>query len=264
MASGTRAGDCSMLLFEAERRLELSLHSAPRKASAFNIALRSNHYHLAHKLQLIPVCGPELLELFRGTVLTDFSLERAGLPITQEKCSKMRNISLISLASPVPHSGADVKFFKKKVGGSEVNPKPLALQGHSYQTPGDGLITQVLKSRRDPLGPHSRPISTAHTWWERQPRRSLSPTRPRSVLLGRKGSDRGLRSRELRACGVLNMEAPNLAPGKHLPSQSSGIYRGSEQLPIYRTDGTSKRERQFGLRASSWLQILARRAVINQ
>lgn len=116
IASGTGAGDCFEFLFEAERRLELRLHSALRQTSAFNIALRSNHYHLAHKLQLISVCGPKLLELFRGTALTDFSLEKAGLPITQEKCSKMRNISLISLASLVHHSGADVKFLKEGGG----------------------------------------------------------------------------------------------------------------------------------------------------
>lgn len=43
-------------------------------------------------LQLIAACGPTLLELFRGTSCTDFLLEKAGLPITPEKCSKMRNI----------------------------------------------------------------------------------------------------------------------------------------------------------------------------
>lgn len=68
-------------------------------------------------MQQISVCGPKLLELFRGTALTDFSLEKAGLPITQEKCSKMRNISLISLASLECHSGADVKIYKEEGGG---------------------------------------------------------------------------------------------------------------------------------------------------
>lgn len=68
-------------------------------------------------MQLISVCGPKLLELFRRTAPTDFSPEKAGLPITQEKCNKMRNVSLIGLASPVCHSGTDVRFWKE--GGGE-------------------------------------------------------------------------------------------------------------------------------------------------
>ena len=40
-------------------------------------------------LQLIPACGPKLLELFRGTALTDDgSLEKAGFQLLRKSAAK--------------------------------------------------------------------------------------------------------------------------------------------------------------------------------
>lgn len=71
--------------FEAERRVELRLHSALRKTSAFNIALLSNHYNLTHKFAADISMWSKAFRTIQGN--SSRRLEKAGLPITRGKCS---------------------------------------------------------------------------------------------------------------------------------------------------------------------------------
>lgn len=76
------AGVSSHLLIRGEGWSRSSLGT--EQDPAFNPHCQAVIIRPPVNLQLVPGCGRKLLEPFGGTAPSDFSLEEAGLPITQE------------------------------------------------------------------------------------------------------------------------------------------------------------------------------------
>ena len=241
--------------FEAERRVELRLRSAPRKTSAFNIALLSNHYNLTHKFAADISMWSKAFRTIQGN--SSRRLEKAGLPITQGKCSKVRNIFLISWPRSCVILVRTWHLRREKAGrGGARSESQATLALWVYASRLREMVQSPKVQRNRSLGdtPPSPSPSSLHLsiqisactllpqkgllWGaslKESPSHSITscvdllrwlphPASPSLSSPGKEGyNDPGLYIRECGSWSVLEMEAPGFVPGKDLSQRSSPL-----------------------------------------